>query len=128
MTELKDNCSLLSTINTILASKLSVEIPCDFRKVKDSKVLTNSSLQTYLTFIHSKQGTPNLCNIRQFIHKKISWIKTKGVLRVLVRKKWNSVGCFVISIQIMCINFDWCWLVLCLQFSKNNCLPLSFSK
>ena len=71
MTGLKDNCSLLSTINTILASKLSVEIPCDFRKVKDSKVLPNSSLQTYLTFIHSKQGTPNLCNIRQFIQKEV---------------------------------------------------------
>ena len=52
MTGLKDNCSLLSTINTILASKLSVEIPCDFRKVKDSKVLPNSSLQTYLTYIY----------------------------------------------------------------------------
>ena len=78
MTGLKDNCSLLSTINTILASKLSVEIPCDFRKVKDSKVLTNSSLQTYLTFIHSKQGTPNLCNIRQFIHKEKKLNENKG--------------------------------------------------
>ena len=62
MTELKDNCSLLSTINTILASKLSVE------NSKDSKVLPNSSLQTI--FIHSKHVFPNLCNIRQFIHKE----------------------------------------------------------
>ena len=67
MTGLKNNCSLLSTINTILASKLSVEIPCDSRKVKDSKVLPNSSLQTYLTFIQSKHVFPNLCNIRQFV-------------------------------------------------------------
>ena len=52
MTELKDVSSLLSTINTIPASKLSVEVPCDFRKVKDSKVLPNSSLQTYLTYIY----------------------------------------------------------------------------
>ena len=79
MTGLKDNCSLLITINIILASKLSVEVPYDFRKVNgsydfrkvnDSKVLPNSSLQTYLTFIHSKHVFPNLCNVRQFIHKK----------------------------------------------------------
>ena len=30
MTGLKDNCSFLSTINIILASKLSVGVPCDF--------------------------------------------------------------------------------------------------
>ena len=70
MTGLKDNCSLLSTINIILASKLSVEVPCDFRKVNNSKVLPNSSLQTYLTFFNSKHVFPNLCNIRQFIHQK----------------------------------------------------------
>ena len=69
MTGLKDNCSLLSAINIILASKLTVEVPCDFRKVNDSKVLPNSYLQTYLTFIHSKYVFPNLCNIRQLVHR-----------------------------------------------------------
>ena len=52
MTGLKDNCSLLSTINIILASKLSVEVPWDLRKVNDSKVLPNSSLQIVITYCY----------------------------------------------------------------------------
>ena len=70
MTGLKNNCSLLSTINIILASKLSVEIPCDFRKVNDSKVLPNSSLLTYLTLIHSIHVFPNLFNKDSSFTKK----------------------------------------------------------
>ena len=36
------------------------------------------------------------------------------------RKKLNFVGCFIISIQMLCINFFESWQVLCLQFLKTT--------
>ena len=43
-------------------------------------------------------------------------------------KNEDFVGCFVISIQMLCIDFVESWRVLCLQFLKNNYLSLSSSK
>ena len=42
----------------------------------------------------------------------------------LSEKKWNFWGCFLISIQMPCINLVESWWVICLQFLKDNYLSL----